>query len=134
MKFTKRKIKPNFEALKDVLQEYSPPGKLMFRVNENKDLFEEEKDKLDSFKEEMLKKHAVINEMTGSPQTRTDEDGNPTNEILFKSEEDEERYGEVMNEVYDDEVDIDVKTVQTSRVREVELPPTIVFQLRWMFD
>lgn len=134
MDFVKRKIKPNLEALQDLFHKHNPPGKLLYKVNENKDEFQKYKEKLDSFKRELLSKHAVINEMTGQPETLRDEEGNPTNKIKFRSEEDKEIYEEIMNEAYDDTVDVEVKTVNVRRVEDVELPPELVFQLRWMFE
>ncbi len=134
MEFKKKEIKPNFEALEDLIHEHSPPGKLLYKANENKDLLGEKKDKLESFKKEMLKKHAVIDEMTGMPKTKKNEDGELTDEIKFKSDSDRETYEEIMTDVYNDTVDIDVKTVQSSRVQEVKVNPPTVFQLRWMFE
>ncbi len=134
MEFTKKEIKPNFEALEDLIHEHSPPGKLLYKANENKDLFEKQKEKVESFKKEMLKKHAVIEEMTGMPKTKKNEDGELTDEIKFKSDSDKETYEEVMTDVYGDTVDIDVKTVRASRVQEVRVSPPTIFQLRWMFD
>ena len=133
MKFKKKKIEPNLSALNDLIQNYNPPPKLISAAIRNKKKFSDEKEEIDHLKSELIKKHAVITEM-GNVQTKTDENGDRTNEIKFKSDYDREIYTEIMNSEYEDPVNLDVQTVDLEKVQEFEMPSNLVFQLRWMFE
>lgn len=124
----------SLDAIDDIMEFDDMPVKLVYAASKNKKRLEQEKDDLDDFQRDLLEKHAVIDPKTGMVETLKDDDGNPTNEIKFKSDEDKQIYVSMMNELYDEKMDLSLHGVKLSRVESVELPPSTVFAIRWMFD
>lgn len=123
----------SLEAIEDLMDQDDIPVKLSYAASKNKKVLEREKEDLDDFRREMLNRHAEWDDELGMFAIERDEDGEPTGEIKFKSPEDRQQYLEVLDELFSEEIDLNLHNVRTRRVESVQLPPGIVFALRWMF-
>lgn len=133
-KLKNSEILSSLKAIDELMEMESVPVKLTYAASKNKKRLEREKDDLQDFQKNLLQRHAVVDETTGMIKTKEDEDGNPTDNIMFQSENDKEMYVQMMNDLYNEEVDLSVHQVDVDRVESVELPPSLVFALRWMFE
>lgn len=132
----KKKITPSVKALEELIKEKDDlPPMFLYRANNNKDLLEEEKGKIESFQEQLLEKHAVIDEMSGVPKKDPNEDKTGlTEDVMFESEKDRQTYIKIMEEVFDEETTFNLRKVDLEDVKSVWAPPGLIFAIRWMFE
>lgn len=132
----KKKIAPSVKALEDLIQEHDDlPAMFLYRANNNKDLLEEEKGKIESFQEELLKKHAEVDERTGRIKRDSEKDKTGlTEDVKFKSKEDRESYINIMQEVFDEETNFTLRKIDINKVESVWAAPGLIFAIRWMFE
>lgn len=97
------------------------PVKLVYAAKKNHEDISEEAESLENFRMDLLKDHAETDE-NGNVVQKKDEDGEPTGEAKFKSEEEIEEFQDRLNEIWTDTVDLDVHSVDVDRVGEYTAP------------
>lgn len=110
------------ETLEKILaQKKDVPVKLAYAANKNHDVLSDEAEDLEEFRMELLSDYAETTE-EGQIAQRKDEDGNPTGEAKFKSEEDMQSFQERLNEIWSDSVDLDIYSVDIENVGSYVAP------------
>jgi len=129
-KIENSRILASLEAINDLIEKDDVPVKLRYAAKKNQGTLESEKDDLEAFQTDLLTEHAQINMETGMVETEEEE----YEKIKFESEEDREMYTSAMEELYEEEEELDLYKVNLRKVEDAELPPEMVFTLRWMFE
>lgn len=110
------------ETLEKILsQKKDVPVKLAYAANKNHDVLSNEAEDLENFRMDLLSDYAETTE-EGQIEQRKDEDGNPTGEAKFKSEEDMQSFQERLNEIWSDSVDLDIYSVDIENVGSYVAP------------
>lgn len=110
------------ETLEKILaQKKDVPVKLAYAANKNHDVLSDEAEDLEEFRMELLSDYAETTE-EGQIAQRKDEDGNPTGEAKFKSEEDMQSFQKRLNEIWSDSVDLDIYSVDIENVGSYVAP------------
>lgn len=131
---------PNFQILnaKETLeallsQKKEAPVKLAYAAKKTHGKVNEEAEELEEFRMELLKDFAETDE-EGNVKQQTDDDGNPTGQAQFESEEAKVDFQNRLNEIYSDTVSIDAHTVNIDDVGEFHAPASWAKNLDFMFD
>jgi hypothetical protein len=109
------------------------PVKLVYAAKKNHQKVSEEAEQLEEFRMDLLKDYAETDE-SGQVQQKTDEEGEPTGEAKFKSEEDLEEFQERLNEIWQESADIDVHSVNIDKVGDYNAPPNWGSTLDFMLE
>lgn len=110
------------ETLEKILaQKKDVPVKLAYAANKNHDVLSDEAEDLENFRMDLLSDYAETTE-EGQIAQRKDENGNPTGEAKFKSEEDMQSFQERLNEIWSDSVDLDIYSVDIENVGSYVAP------------
>jgi hypothetical protein len=97
------------------------PVKLVYAAKKNHGKISDEAEELEEFRMQLLQDHAETDEQ-GNVVQQKDEDGEPTGEAKFKSEEELQSFQERLNEIWSSSVDIDVHSVDVDRVGAYTAP------------
>lgn len=111
--------KENVEQI--LSQSRDVPVKLAYAAKKNLDTLSDEAEDLEEFRMNLLQEYAETDEQGGLVQ-KTDEDGNPTGEAKFKSDEDMNEFQERLGEIWSDTVDLDVYSVDIDKVGHYRAP------------
>lgn len=122
------------ETLEKILaQKKDVPVKLAYAANKNHDVLSDEAEDLENFRMDLLSDYAETTE-EGQIAQRKDEDGNPTGEAKFKSEEDMQSFQERLNEIWSDSVDLDIYSVDIENVGSYVAPVDWGQNLNFMLE
>jgi hypothetical protein len=109
------------------------PVKLVYAAKKNHQKVSEEAKQLEEFRMDLLKDYAETDE-NGQVQQKTDENGEPTGEAKFKSDEDLEEFQRRLNEIWQETADIDVHSVNIDKVGNYMAPSSWGSTLDFMLD
>jgi len=109
------------------------PVKLVYAAKKNHDLISEEAEDLESFRVELLSDFAKTDE-EGNIIRQMGENGEPTEQAEFESQESLQEFQERLSEIYSDEADLDVRTVDIDSVGEYVAPASWGKNLDFMFE
>lgn len=116
----------------------SLPIGLSIACHDNIETLQDYSGELDDHKESLLDEYAEFDEDGNIKTVDTSENGEPEDmgreEIKFKSDEDRQNYIDELNEKYDEEVELELKTVSQDLVNNIEVPPQVAISLSWMFE
>jgi len=105
--------KDNVEQI--LSQTRNAPVKLVYAAKKNHDTLSDEAEDLEEFRMDLLRDYAETDE-NGQVQQREDEEGNPTGEAKFASDEDMEEFQNRLNEIWSETADLDVYSVDIDKV------------------
>lgn len=108
------------------------PVKVGYAAVKNLKKLQAESETLEELRKQFLEEHAEKTE-DGQLVTEKDKDGNPTQRISFKSEDDKKSFVEKLNEVYSQEVSLPLHLVSLNSADDLELSGQLLFALEWMF-
>ena len=131
---------PNFqilnskESLEQLLsQKKEAPVKLVYAAKKTHEPVSEEAEMLEEFRMDLLSDFAETDE-EGQVVQQTDEDGNPTGEASFESEEDMQEFQRRLNEIYSESTSIDAHVVDIDDVGDFVAPASWAKNLDFMFE
>lgn len=97
------------------------PVKLVYGAKKTHDDLSDEASELEDFRMQLLRQHAKTDE-EGNVVRKTGEDGQPLQEAEFESGEDLQNFQQELQEIYSEEVEIDVHNVNVNKVGEYVAP------------
>lgn len=109
------------------------PVKLVYASKKNHRKISEEAEELEDFRMELLTEYAKTGE-EGHVVQKTDEDGNPTGEAEFESDEKLREFRERLSEIWSETVDIDIHSVHINQVGDYVAPANWGQNLDFMFE
>lgn len=134
----------SFNALNQLVNEFEVrtsgdnpervPIKLTYAVSKNLKKIAKEAKELEEFRRDLLKKVAELDE-SGTIKQEMDEEGNNTGRVVFKSDEDRERFNKDLTELYEEEVQLQLHKVNMDDIDEFGIENyKLIFILDWMFE
>lgn len=109
------------------------PVKLVYAAKKNHDTLSDEAEDLEEFRMDLLRDYAETDE-NGRVQQRTDEEGEPTGEAKFASDEDMEEFQNRLNEIWSETANLDVYSVNIDKVGEYKAPAEWGQNLNFMLE
>ena len=123
---TNNRLAQSAQALQ-VLSQERLPVKAAFAITRNLRVLQDQLKDVEEVRQRLLKEKAILDEQDNP---KVDEDG----QAQFDSDEEREAFLKAVNDLYSEEVEVDIRKVTIDSFGDAEVPAAVLYALDWMVD